>query len=223
MHKVFIVEDDAAIAGAIQRRLCAWGLEAACAEDFSDILPQFVSYAPQLVLMDVGLPCYNGYHWCAQIRKLAKTPVIFLSSAADNMNIVMAMNMGGDDFIAKPFDMDVLIAKIQAMLRRSYEFAGEGGLMEHRGAILKLADALLYYKGEKIELTKNEYRILQTLLQHKGEAVSREALMAKLWETDSFVDENALTVNVARLRKKLSAAGLEEFITTRRGMGYVIE
>lgn len=223
MHRIFIVEDDAVIAGAIRRHLSAWGLEAAVAEDFRDILPQFVSYAPQLVLMDVGLPFYNGYHWCAEIRKLAKTPVIFLSSAADNMNIVMAMNMGGDDFIAKPFDMDVLTAKVQAMLRRSYEFSGEGGLLEHRGAVLKLADALLFYRGEKIELTKNEYRILQTLLEHKGQAVSREALMTKLWETDSFVDENALTVNVARLRKKLDAAGLPEFIATRRGMGYVVE
>ena len=139
------------------------------------------------------------------------------------MNIVMAMNMGGDDFIAKPFDQNVLVAKLQAVLRRTYDFGGQVNILEHRGAMLNIADAALTYKGEKIDLSKNEYRILQALMQSKGKVVSRDSLMERLWETDSFVDENTLTVNVARLRKKLDNAGLTGFITTKVGMGYIIE
>ena len=176
-----------------------------------------------LVLMDISLPFYNGYYWCGEIRKVSKVPIIFLSSAADNMNIVMAINMGADDFIAKPFDMNVLTAKVQAMLRRSYDFAGQVTLIEHRGAILNTSDASLMYQGARIELTKNDYRILQILMENKGKVVSRDTLMTRLWETDSYVDENTLTVNMARLRKKLEASGLEHFITTKKGIGYLVE
>ncbi len=222
MYKVLIVEDDAAIAQAMQKQIRLWGLEARCARNFQDIIGEFREFDPQLVLLDIMLPFFGGYHWCAEIRKLSKVPIVFLSSASDNMNIVMAMNMGGDDFIAKPFDLNVLMAKIQAILRRTYDFASPADTLEHEGAVLNLSDASLNYRGERIELSRNEYRILQTLLERKGQVVSRDTLMQRLWETDSFVDENTLTVNVARLRKKLADVGLEEFITTRKGLGYLI-
>ena len=179
--------------------------------------------APQLVLMDIKLPFYNGYHWCSRIREVSKVPVIFVSSASDNMNIVMAVNMGGDDFIAKPFDLDVLTAKIQVLLRRTYDFAGQNTVLEHRGALLNLGDATLTCGETRVDLTKNELKILQVLMENKGKTVSRDVLMQRLWETDSFVDENTLTVNVNRLRKKLEAAGLSEFIRTRFGVGYLVE
>lgn len=221
-YRILIVEDDEGIAKAIQNRLQAWNLEGKCVENFRNVLEEAAGYEPHLILMDITLPFYDGYHWCSEIRKKSKVPVIFISSASDKMNIVMAVNMGGDDFIAKPFDMDVMMAKIQAMLRRTYDFGGETKLLEHRGARLDMEDATLQYQGEKIELTKNEYRILQTLLEQKGKVVSRDKLMERLWESESFVDENTLSVNVNRLRKKLDGAGLEEFITTRVGLGYII-
>ena len=222
--KIFLVEDDAVIAAAIKRSIEAWGCECRIVVDFQNVLQEFAAYDPQLVLMDITLPFYNGYHWCAEIRKLSKVPVIFLSSAADNMNIVMAMNMGGDDFIAKPFDLAVLTAKVQAMLRRTYEFsAGQSALLERGGAILSSSDASLSFGGARIDLTKNKYRILQVLMQAGGELVPRDKLMQKLWESDSFVDENTLTVNVARLRKKLESAGLEDFILTKKGLGYRVK
>lgn len=223
MYRIFIVEDDPVIAAAVEKHLKSWGWEAKCAERFENVLTEFAAFDPQLVLMDLSLPFYNGYHWCTQIRKLSRVPVIFISSASDNLNIVMAMNMGGDDFIAKPFDQDVLTAKIQAMLRRTYDFAGQSRLSEHRGAVFCADDGTLTYKGEKIELTKNEHRILQVLLERKGKTVSRETLMMRLWESDSYVDDNTLTVNVTRLRKKLEQAGLPGFITTKKGVGYLIE
>lgn len=223
MYRIFIVEDDPIIARTVRQGLLQWGYDVRCAEDFSRVTQEFAAFDPQLVLLDVSLPFFNGYHWCGEIRRLSKVPVMFLSSAADNLNIVMAMNMGGDDFIAKPFDLNVLLAKIQAILRRTYDFAAPAPTLEHRGAVLNTADASLMYQGQRIELTKNDYRILQTLLERKGSVVSRETLMEKLWETDSFVDENTLTVNIARLRRKLEAAGLSDYITTKKGLGYLIE
>ena len=222
MYRILIVEDDMGIASAMKKQIEMWNLEAHCVENFRNVLEEFSELNPQLVLLDISLPFYNGYYWCAEIRKFSKVPIIFVSSASDNMNIVMAMNMGGDDFIAKPFDLNVLTAKIQAILRRTYDFGGQMTVLQHRGAILNTSDASLTYNGERIELTKNDYRILRTLMENKGKVVSRDTLMERLWETDSFVDENALTVNIARLRKKLEQAGLSEFIVTKKGMGYLI-
>lgn len=222
MYKILIVEDDEAIAQAMRRQIALWGLETRCARNFQDIMSEFRKFEPHLVLLDIMLPFYGGYHWCAEIRKISKVPIVFISSASDNMNIVMAMNMGGDDFISKPFDLNVLMAKIQAILRRTYDFTSPAETLEHDGAVLNLSDASLSYRGERIELSRNEYRILQMLLENKGQVVSRDTLMQRLWETDSFVDENTLTVNVTRLRKKLADVGLEEFIATRKGLGYVI-
>ena len=222
MYRILIVEDEEGIAQAVKEQAELWGLEAECVRDFRNVMTAFAEYAPHLVLMDIGLPFFNGYHWCGEIRKISSVPVMFISSASDSMNIVMAMNMGADDFIVKPFDGSVLIAKIQALLRRTYDFAGSVPVMEHRGALLNLGDTTLVYQRERINLSKNEYRILLALMENKGKVVSRERLMERLWETDSFVDENTLTVNVNRLRKKLDGAGLEGFITTKVGVGYII-
>lgn len=223
MYKLLIVEDEQGISEEIKRQAENWGLEVRCAADFRNIMAEFAEFDPQLVLMDIALPFFDGYHWCSEIRKVSKVPIIFISSASDNMNIVMAMNMGADDFIAKPFDGSVLIAKVQAMLRRTYDFGGAMPVLEHKGALLNTGDGCLTYGEEKLELTKNEYRILLCLMKNKGTIVSREKLMEALWATDSFVDENTLSVNVGRLRKKLEAAGLKDFIATKFGAGYIIE
>lgn len=222
MYRILIVEDDMGIASAMKKQIEMWDLEVRCVENFRNVLEEFSEFDPQLVLLDISLPFYNGYYWCTEIRKFSKIPIIFISSASDNMNIVMAMNMGGDDFIAKPFDLNVLTAKIQAILRRTYDFGGQMTILQHRGAMLNTSDASLTYNGDRIELTKNDYRILRTLMENKGKVVSRDTLMERLWETDSFVDENALTVNIARLRKKLEQVGLSDFIVTKKGMGYLI-
>lgn len=221
-YRILIVEDDEVIAHSIQKLMGDWGWEACCVEDFSKVLDTFASYNPHLVILDIALPACNGFYWCMEIRKISRVPVVFLSSASDNMNIVIAMNMGGDDFIAKPFDRNVLAAKIQAILRRTYDFAANTELIAHKGAVLNTADATLTYEGQHIDLTKNDYKILKMLLENKGKTVSRDALMTRLWETDCFVDENTLTVNITRLRKKLEQAGLTGFIVTRKGMGYLI-
>ena len=223
MYKLLIVEDEQGISEEIKRQAENWGLEVRCAADFRNIMAEFAEFDPQLVLMDIALPFFDGYHWCSEIRKVSKVPIIFISSASDNMNIVMAMNMGADDFIAKPFDGSVLIAKVQAMLRRTYDFGGAMPVLEHKGALLNTGDGCLTYGEEKLELTKNEYRILLCLMENKGTIVSREKLMEALWATDSFVDENTLSVNVGRLRKKLETAGLKDFIATKFGAGYIIE
>ncbi len=220
MYKILIIEDDAVISEQVSRYLARWGYETACAEDFENILPQFVSFAPQLVLLDIGLPFYNGYYWCSEIRKVSQVPVVFVSSASDNMNIVMAMNMGGDDFIVKPFDLEVLLAKVQAILRRTYAFQNQSTVMEHRNVILNLADMSLLYQGAKLELSKNEFRILQLLYENAGRTVSRETIMKRLWDNECFVDDNTLTVNMNRLRRKLEEAGIQDFIATKKGVGY---
>ena len=222
MHKILIVEDDATIATTIAQQLQIWGYETQCVQNFHNVLQEFIAFGPQLVIMDISLPFFNGYHWCGELRKVSAVPVIFLSSAADNLNIVLAMNMGGDDFIAKPFDLNVLIAKVQAMLRRAYHFSGQGSLLEHGGVILDVTEASLRYQGRKLDLTKNELKVLQLLMESPGKPVSRDAMMLRLWENDSFVDENALSVGIARLRKKLDTVGLGEFILTKKGIGYMV-
>lgn len=223
MYKILIVEDDRIIAEKIREHFQSWGYDAHCISDFKNVMTEFVKLDPQLVLMDISLPFFNGYHWCSEIRRVSKVPVLFLSSASDNMNVLMAINMGADDFIAKPFDMNILTAKMQAILRRTYDFGVQTNLLEHRGAVLNTGNTTLTYEGQNIELSKNEYKILLFLMENKGKTVSRDALMTRLWETDSFIDDNTLTVNVTRLRKKLEQAGLTEFIKTKKGMGYLVE
>ena len=214
MYRIFLVEDDETIARLIKKHLEKWEYEVSTVQDFGNVLGEFAVCDPQLVLLDIRLPFYNGYHWCTQIRQVSKVPIIFLSSVSDNMNIVMAMNMGADDFIPKPFDLEVLTAKVQALLRRSYDFAGSSSMLEHKGMLLNLSDATLLYQEQKVELTKNELKILQTLIENKTQVVTRETLMTRLWESDMYVDENTLSVNVNRLRKKLTSIGLEDSILT---------
>lgn len=223
MYKILIVEDDPVISKEVARGLTKWGYEVKEILDFSNVLTEFAGFDPHLVLMDISLPFYNGYHWCQEIRRISKVPVMFLSSACENMNIIMAVNMGGDDFVSKPFDMDMLSAKIQALLRRAYAFQLHTTIIEHRGAMLNLSDGTLVYDGKKIELTRNEFRMIQLFFENKGIIISREALMKRLWESDCFIDDNTLTVNVTRLRKKLEDAGLVNFISTKKGVGYILE
>lgn len=223
MYRLLIVEDDKGIAEAIQVQAEMWALEVCCVQNFRTVMTEFAAFDPHIVLLDIGLPFFNGYHWCTEMRKVSKVPIIFISSASDNMNMIMAMNMGADDFIAKPFDGNLLMAKIQALLRRTYDFASAMPLLEHRGALLNTGDHTLTYGEEKLALSKNEYLILHLLMENKGKVVSREKLMEQIWQTEDFVDENTLSVNVNRLRKRLDAAGLEGFITTKFGVGYLIE
>ncbi|WP_394926768.1 response regulator transcription factor [uncultured Robinsoniella sp.] len=222
MYKILIVEDDMIIASSVKDYLRTWGMETEVITDFEKVIENFIAFDPQLVLMDITLPFFNGYHWCQEIRKISKVPIIFLSSMSDNMNIVMAINMGGDDFITKPFDLTVLAAKVQAMLRRTYAFQGQTNVIEHNGAILNLSDTTLLYQEQKADLTKNDFKILQILLENAGKVVSREAIMERLWESDSFIDDNTLTVNITRLRKKLEDIGLAGFIATKKGIGYMV-
>lgn len=223
MYKILIVEDDETIAGGLKTHLEKWNYQTECMTDFKDVMGKFVEFEPQLVLLDIVLPFFNGFHWCQEIRKISKVPIIFLSSANDNMNIVMAMNMGGDEFIEKPFDLNVVTAKVQAVLRRTYEFRGTADIMEWNGAILNLADVTVLYQDQKLELTKNEFKILQILLENTGKIVSRESIMTRLWDSNEFIDDNTLTVNVARLRKKMEQIGLGGKIITKKGIGYMVE
>lgn len=223
MYKILIVEDDETIARLLGEHLEKWGYQARCAEKFKQVAKEFKEYAPHLVLMDIGLPFYNGFYWCTEIRKTSNVPILFLSSMSDNMNIVMAIQMGGDDFVTKPFDLNVLTVKIQALLRRTYAFQGSASVMEHKGLMLNLSDASVTFQNRKIELTKNDYKILQILMERAGTIVKREEIMQRLWESDEFIDDNTLTVNMTRLRKKLEELGVQEFIKTKKGIGYIIE
>lgn len=223
MYKIMIVEDDLTIAKTVADYLKRWDYDTTHIKDFKNIIEEIIQFDPQLILLDVMLPYYNGFYWCTEIRKFSKVPIIFISSASDNMNIVMAMNMGGDDFIAKPFDLDVLTAKVGALMRRTYSFQGQVNYIEHNGVILNLSDTTISYNDNKIELTKNDYRIIQILMENAANVVSREDIMQRLWENDNFVDDNTLTVNINRLRKKLSEIGLEDFIATKKGIGYMVK
>lgn len=220
MYKIMLIEDDPVIAGQLADFLRSWNYEVVLAADYTAVLAEFCREMPQLVLLDISLPYYNGYYWCEQIRKVSKVPIIFISGQADNMNIIMAVNQGGDDFIAKPFDLSVLAAKVSALLRRTYDFGESSSFMEYQGFILNLAEARLLYQERSVELTKNEYRILQTLFEAGGSLVSREEMMRRLWESELFIDGNTLTVNMTRLRKKLEKEQIPEIIETKKGIGY---
>ena len=223
MYRIYLVEDDETIAGALQRQLEKWGFLVHPAEDFGRITEEFRAFQPHLVLLDISLPFYDGYYWCGELRRISQTPIIFLSSAGDDLNQVMALSMGADDFIPKPFRMELAVAKIKALLRRAYDFAGDPELLEVGDVALDLRSAELVYGGNRLELSRNEFRILQLLMERRGQVVSREALMSRLWETDSFIDDNTLTVNMTRLRRKLADQGISDFILTKKGMGYLVE
>ncbi len=222
MIRIFIVEDDDIIANEVAKSLRSWGFEAVIATAFDRIDEEFAASGSQLVIMDISLPYYNGYYWCERIRRGSKVPIVFLSSRADTADVVMAVNMGGDDYIAKPVVMELLIAKVQAMLRRAYDYE-TGANPRFLGAEFDAATNSVLIGESKRELTKNESRILAALLEKRGAIVSREELMLKLWDSDEFVDDNTLTVNVNRLRKTLSEAGLGDCVKTHKGQGYSLE
>lgn len=223
MYRIFVVEDDPVIARSVEKHLSSWGYSVALAQQFDQVLSELLAFDPHLVILDITLPFFNGYHWCAKLRTVSKAPVLFLTSASDTAHVVMAMEMGGDDLLAKPFDLQVLSAKVSAMLRRSYDFTPAAPRLVWGDAVLNLEDGSFTAGDIRVSLTKNERRILQLLLEARGRTVSRDTLMLRLWETDSFVDENTLSVNVNRLRKKLAPLGLGDKILTRKGEGYCIE
>jgi len=218
--KILIVEDDKTIASVLKKNLEQWSFNVRCAKNFSNILEEFEDYKPSLVLMDIGLPAFNGYHWCSEIRNKSQVPIIFLSSRNDKMDIVMAMQMGGDDYIEKPFDMDIAIAKIQAVIRRTYQFTASMNEVGFAGTVLNLSTLTLVYNNKTTLLTANEIKILKCLYLAQGEFVSREKIMDVLWQNNQFVDDNTLSVNITRLRKKLENAGLFNFIENKKGLGY---
>lgn len=221
-YNILIVEDDRTIAEKVSEYLSQWAYNVRMAEDFQDIIGEVSRFSPDLILLDIMLPYYNGFYWCKEIRKLFKVPIVFISSASDNMNIVMAMDMGGDDFIAKPFDLAVLNAKVGAVIRRSYSYTGQMNIIEHDGVILNLLDSTVNYNGKQTELSKNEMQIFAMLMENAGSIVSRDTIMMRLWDSESFIDDNTLTVNVTRIRKKLSDIGLLDFVKTKKGQGYTI-
>jgi len=217
-----IVEDDITISSMIKEHLEKWNYEVFDSKIFNNIIEDFIHYSPDLVLLDIYLPLYNGYHWCEKIRQISQIPIIFISSANENMNIIMAMNMGGDDFITKPFDLNVLISKIQAILRRTYSFSKEFHILSYQDVYLNLLDATVSYRDQIINLTKNELKILQLLFERPQTIISRDELMNHLWQNNQFVDDNTLSVNMNRLRKKLEEIGLKSFIVTKKGLGYIL-
>lgn len=220
MQKIMIVEDDEVIALAIQKHLETWNYEVEVVDDFEHVLDLYLQKQPELILLDISLPFYNGYHWCEQIRKVSSVPIIFISSANENMNIVMAISMGADDFITKPFDFHVLTAKIQALLRRTYSFSKSMQVLTYKDLVLNILDATISYHHQTIELTKNELKILQVLFEKSEVFVSRDDLMMALWQSNEFIDDNTLSVNMNRLRKKLEDFHIEHLIQTKKGLGY---
>ena len=222
MNKIWIIEDDASLARLISENLTKWGYPCEAATNFDQLDKELLSVQPQLIILDVSLPGKSGHAWCAEIRKLSKVPILFLSSHNENLDIIMALNQGGDDYLTKPFSMEILVARIQALLRRAYSYEPSGTLMEFQGAVFNLADASLSKDGRQCELTKNEFKILQLLLENKNKVVSREKIMLKLWNNDCFVDENTLTVNVNHLRRKMEQLGIDDCIETRKGLGYLL-
>lgn len=223
MYKILIIEDDPSLSSTIIIELKKWDFDTSGIEHFDDILPEFVAFQPHLVIMDINLPYYDGFYWCRKMREISDLPLIFLSSRDSNHDIIMAVNLGGDDYITKPFSMEVLIAKVNAMLRRAYDYQDHAAdTIECRGAVLHLGEGILHYHQSRLELTRNELKILSLLMKNQGKIISRDRIMRYLWDNDEFVNDNTLTVNINRLRSKLEGIGLDEFIHTKKGSGYLI-
>lgn len=220
MYKIFVVEDDPSIAQGIQHLLQSWQYDVHIATNFNQILTDYLHISPHLIIMDITLPLFNGYYWTQEIRKHSSVPILFLSSHNQPSDIIMSLNIGADDYVTKPFDANIFIAKVQSILRRSYELANETEWLEFHGVILNLKTTRLHYQQHILDLTKNEFLILRTLFEHPEQYVTREQLMQQLWHSDIFIDDNTLSVNIARLRKKLDSLHLHTFIHTKKGYGY---
>ncbi|APU71899.1 DNA-binding response regulator [Companilactobacillus crustorum] len=223
MAKIMIIEDDVSISKLISENLEKWQMDSYITKDFNNIIDQFNEYKPDLVLLDINLPIYDGYYWNQEIRKISKTPIIIISSRNSNMDQIMSMNMGADDFVEKPFSVDILVAKINALLRRTYDFTKSASdTVEHNGLKLNLSSGTVEINDHKIDLSKNEYKLLQRLLKDQGKIVTREQLLNFMWDDERFVDDNTLTVNINRLRGKIEKYGLKNYIVTKVGQGYII-
>lgn len=223
MYKIMIIEDDITLCSEIAEGLTRWGFDAIVVKNFEEIFNEFAKNNPHLIIMDINLPYFDGFHWCQKIREVSKVPIIYLSSRNSNMDIIMAIKMGGDDFVTKPFSMDILVTKLHALLRRVYSYGENSSqVLEYNGAVLNINDSTLIYNENKLELTKNEFKILILLMKNKGKIISRDRIMRSLWDDDTFINDNTLTVNVNRLRKRLEDIGLKDFIETKKGQGYVI-
>ena len=223
MFKIFVVDDSQIISEKLRNEFEKWGFEVILADDFERVFDTFKDEKPDLVVMDIGLPFYDGYFWTRKIRDISNVPMIFLSSKEDTMNKIMAMEMGADDFVSKPFEMDLLLAKIKALLRRTYDYKENLSRLEIRGLILDLKSMAISFGEKSLDLSKNEFKILETLMVNKGNVVSRDKLMTSLWSTDIYIDDNTLTVNISRLRKSLAGLGVGDFIKTKQGYGYYVE
>jgi len=223
MFKIMIVEDDTRIKEILLENVVRWGFEGKALDNFDEVFIEFSKYSPHLVLMDINIPFFDGFYWCSKIREISKVPIIFVSSRNNNMDVIMAINMGGDDFIQKPFSLEILMAKIKALIRRTYSYAdAETNVLQYQDIVINMKDNSIVYKNKKSELSRNEFSILYLLMKNNGNLISRDKIMRSLWEDESFVDDNTLTVNVNRLRKKLEDIGLEDLIKTKKGQGYTI-
>ncbi|UXU57391.1 response regulator transcription factor [Staphylococcus agnetis] len=220
--KIMIVEDDFTIAESLVKELQKWNHEAVNVQDYYAITEKFHSLKPHLVLLDINLPHLNGFHWCQEIRQTSQVPIMFISSASDNMNQMMAMQMGADDFIEKPFNLKLTIMKIQALLRRSYDFKVEQSQLHVKGCDLIVDKAMLTYQDQTLSLTLTELQILQQLFINEDHYVSRNTLIEQCWQSENFIDDNTLAVNMSRLRKKLKQIGLVDFIQTKKNVGYKV-
>lgn len=223
MFKIMIVEDDVRIKEILLENVVRWGFEGKTVENFNDVFLEFSKYSPHLILMDINLPFFDGFYWCNKIREISKVPIIFVSSRNNNMDVIMAINMGGDDFIQKPFSLEILMAKVNALIRRTYSYANaETNVLEYKAIVLNMKDNSVFFKDKRSELSRNEFSILYLLMKNNGNLISRDKIMRSLWEDESFVDDNTLTVNINRLRKKLADIELEDLIKTKKGQGYII-
>lgn len=223
MQRIMLIEDDAVIARTLEQQFVLWGFDVFVATNYATMLPDFLKFSPQLVILDIMLPMHNGYFFCHEIRKVSKVPIIFISSASNNFNILMALDKGGDDFIAKPFDIEILHAKVNAVLRRAYDYQVQSHVISTADCTLDLAESVIISAGQRLDLTKTEIKIMQMLMENRGQFVERELLMTRLWQSDCFVDENTLSVYIARLRKKLESVQLQDYIETKKGVGYMVK
>ena len=223
MYKILLIEDDIDLAKETALALQKWGFKVYLIDNFENIIEEFIDKKPEVVLLDVNLPLYNGFYWCEKIRNISNVPIIFLSSRDSDMDLIMGINNGGDDYITKPFSVDILVTKINGIIRRAYNYSESNNIVQHEGLLFDNEKGFIKYNDKSIELTKNEIKILTLLLKNKNKVVSRESLMMSLWNSDEFVTDNALTVNINRLRSKIKELGIEDFIKTKKGVGYIVE